>query len=90
MLIFLRVWQPHPDTYVPLFIVTGLWGFADGIWNVQTNCKSQRSHFNLFFLFFFFASHIPVLFAGAFSVYKDLDTLSTPIQLAQASLLGVL
>lgn len=38
MLIFLRVWQPHPDTYVPLFIVTGLWGFADGIWNVQTNC----------------------------------------------------
>lgn len=88
MLIFLRVWQPHPDTYVPLFIVTGLWGFADGIWNVQTNCKSQRSHFNLFF--FFFANYFLVLFAGAFSVYKDLNTLKTPIQLAQANLPGVL
>lgn len=37
LLVFMKVWQPHPDLVYPLFIVTSLFGIADGIWIINAN-----------------------------------------------------
>ena len=31
------VWVPHPDEKIVFFVIAGLWGVADAIWQTQIN-----------------------------------------------------
>ncbi|KAL8607591.1 hypothetical protein ACOMHN_003510 [Nucella lapillus] len=37
VLVMMRLWQPHPDSVLPLFVITAMLGLTDGIWNVNAN-----------------------------------------------------
>jgi len=37
LIIFMLVWHPSQDQIVVLFIVAGLWGVADAVWQTQIN-----------------------------------------------------
>ena len=37
LLITMLVWHPSNDQIVVLFIIAGLWGVADAVWQTQTN-----------------------------------------------------
>lgn len=34
------VWRPNPDYYSVFFIIPGLWGMADAVWQTQINGKT--------------------------------------------------
>jgi hypothetical protein len=34
-------WKPTPDNPVVFFIIAGIWGIADAIWQTQINGKSK-------------------------------------------------
>ncbi len=33
-------WDPKPDQRYLFFILTGLWGMADAVWQTQISCKT--------------------------------------------------
>lgn len=35
----LFLWRPDPTNPVIFFVIAGLWGLADSIWQTQINCK---------------------------------------------------
>ena len=35
--ITLMMWMPTPDKAYVLYILAGMWGFTDGIWQTQIN-----------------------------------------------------
>ncbi|XP_063045265.1 protein unc-93 homolog A-like [Engraulis encrasicolus] len=37
----LLFWRPHPDHFAVFFLVPGLWGMADGVWQTQINGEAQ-------------------------------------------------
>ncbi|XP_066997583.2 UNC93-like protein [Anabrus simplex] len=55
ILITLLLWRPHPEDIVIFFLMAGLWGAADGVWNVQINALcgilapgNEKAAYNLF------------------------------------------
>lgn len=39
LMVVMLTWQPSPDTLYVTFIITGLWGIADGVWFTQIISK---------------------------------------------------
>ena len=39
----LRHWMPHPDDVALFFVMAGLWGVSDAVWQTQINGKSLQS-----------------------------------------------
>ena len=39
-LIIMMTWDPNPDESYVLFIIAGLWGAADAVWQTQINGES--------------------------------------------------
>ncbi len=39
-------WQPESDAMVPIFILAGVWGITDGIWQTQSCSKCSLSNDN--------------------------------------------
>lgn len=39
LIITLFLWRPDPSNPVIFFVIAGLWGLADSIWQTQINCK---------------------------------------------------
>ena len=42
--ITLLSWRPNPDTEYVFYILAGMWGFSDGIWQTQINGKTPLRH----------------------------------------------
>ena len=42
--ITLMTWMPTPDEEYVLYILAGMWGFTDGIWQTQINGKYLVIH----------------------------------------------
>jgi predicted MFS family arabinose efflux permease len=36
---YLLFWRPHPDSAITFFLVSGLWGVSDAVWQTQINGK---------------------------------------------------
>jgi hypothetical protein len=44
-------WMPNPDQNYVFFILAGLWGTADAVWQTQINCNKNHFldvHFRIF------------------------------------------
>lgn len=41
IVITLRYWMPHPDDVVLFFVMAGLWGVSDAVWQTQINGESK-------------------------------------------------
>ena len=44
----LYAWMPHPNSPAVFYIISGMWGITDGIWQTQIN----GTFYLLFFLFY--------------------------------------
>lgn len=40
---YLLFWRPHPDSPLIFFIISGLWGVGDAVWQTQINGKTSSS-----------------------------------------------
>ena len=39
LMVFLLVWIPDKDLVAVFFVISGLWGICDAIWQTQSNCE---------------------------------------------------
>ena len=39
LIITMFLWRPNPSEPVIFFVIAGLWGLADSIWQTQINCN---------------------------------------------------
>ena len=39
LMVFLLVWIPDDELLPVFFVISGLWGVCDAIWQTQTNCE---------------------------------------------------
>ena len=42
MIILMLLWEPNPDQLIVLFVMAGLWGISDAIWQTQVICTRHR------------------------------------------------
>lgn len=47
-IIVMLTWKPSPDQPIMFFVVAGLWGFADAVWQTQINGQCQFLTFSHF------------------------------------------
>ena len=46
-IILMFLWEPVESQMILLFVIAGLWGIADAIWQTQVICKALHSHYQL-------------------------------------------
>jgi hypothetical protein len=46
LIIAMFLWEPNPDQKIVLFVMAGLWGVADAIWQTQINGAEINHHIN--------------------------------------------
>lgn len=39
LIFVLLVWRPHPNNPIIFFLISGLWGVGDAVWQTQVNGK---------------------------------------------------
>lgn len=39
--VILMIWKPSPDHATIFYVISGLWGVADSVWQTQVNGESQ-------------------------------------------------
>jgi len=39
LVVVLLFWRPHPDSPIVFFVISGLWGVGDAVWQTQVNGK---------------------------------------------------
>ena len=69
--ITLMTWMPRPEQAYVLYILAGMWGFTDGIWQTQINGKDihkkalrlrERSYADESFTIFLLPCIVPQIF----------------------------
>lgn len=39
LIVWLLIWRPNPDSPTVFFVISGLWGVGDAVWQTQVNGK---------------------------------------------------
>lgn len=39
---YMLIWRPHPDSPLIFFVISGLWGVGDAVWQTQINGESEN------------------------------------------------
>lgn len=37
LIVILIIWKPHPDSPWIFFVISGMWGVGDAVWQTQVN-----------------------------------------------------
>ena len=51
-------WSPNPDEFYVVFVLAGLWGVSDAIWQTQINGKHTTKQLIKPFIFFSLHSNV--------------------------------
>ena len=50
VIVALFEWRPNPDEFYVVFVLAGLWGVSDAIWQTQINGKHKAAYKTIHFL----------------------------------------